>query len=58
VGGVVVDSHFDHGVIMALSAVALRSREGLRIRDPRHVAQTYPGFFDDLRTLGASVADV
>jgi 3-phosphoshikimate 1-carboxyvinyltransferase len=58
VGGVVVDSHFDHGVIMALSAVALRSREGLRIRDPRHVAQTYPGFFDDLRTLGASVADI
>ncbi len=56
-GGVVVDSHFDHGVIMALSAIALRSQEGLLIRDPRHVAQTYPGFFDDLRSLGASVVD-
>ncbi len=54
-GGAVVDGHFDHGVIMALSALALRSDAGLVVRDPRHVGQTYPAFFDDLRSIGGDV---
>ncbi len=54
-GGVVVDSHYDHGVVLAMSLVALRSRSGLTIKDPQYVAQTYPGFFDDLRRIGATV---
>jgi 3-phosphoshikimate 1-carboxyvinyltransferase len=50
-----VDSHYDHAVILALTVVALRSRAGLDIQDPQYVAQTYPGFFDDLVRLGATV---
>ncbi|MGW0481390.1 3-phosphoshikimate 1-carboxyvinyltransferase [Nonomuraea sp. NPDC003214] len=54
-GGVTVDSHYDHAVVMAMSVVALRSRTGLTIKDPQYVAQTYPRFFDDLQRLGATV---
>jgi 3-phosphoshikimate 1-carboxyvinyltransferase len=54
-GGVVVDSHYDHGVVLAMSLVALRSRSGLTIEGPKYVAQTYPEFFDDLRRLGGTV---
>jgi len=54
-GNEVVDSHFDHGVIMAMSAIALRSRAGLIINDPWHVGQTYPEFFGDLRSIGAEI---
>ncbi|WP_158259832.1 3-phosphoshikimate 1-carboxyvinyltransferase [Phyllobacterium phragmitis] len=54
-GGAEVFGHFDHGVIMALSAIAFGSRHGLIINDPQHVAQTYPTFFDDMQKIGASV---
>lgn len=54
-GDVVVESHYDHAVIMAMSVIALRGRSGLTIKDPQYVAQTYPDFFDDLRRLGATV---
>lgn len=54
-GGVAVDSHYDHGVIMALTVVGLRSRGGVAINEPRHVAQTYPQFFSDIQRLGATV---
>ncbi|SOE09634.1 3-phosphoshikimate 1-carboxyvinyltransferase [Streptomyces sp. 2323.1] len=54
-GGVTVDSHYDHAVVMAMSLVALRSRDGLTITDPQYVAQTYPGFFEQLQRIGGSV---
>ncbi|MGF1425980.1 3-phosphoshikimate 1-carboxyvinyltransferase [Kitasatospora sp. LaBMicrA B282] len=54
-GGVEVDSHYDHGVILAMSLIALRSAEGLTINDPQYVAQTYPDFFDHLTQLGGRV---
>lgn len=54
-GDVVVDSHYDHGVVMAMTVVALRSRAGLTINDPQYVGQTYPRFFDDIRRIGADV---
>ncbi|HEX7057722.1 MAG TPA: 3-phosphoshikimate 1-carboxyvinyltransferase [Bacilli bacterium] len=55
-GGVQIDAHFDHRVIMALTVVGLRSRHGLLIKDAHHVAKSYPQFFDHLRQLGADVA--
>ncbi|WP_274361588.1 3-phosphoshikimate 1-carboxyvinyltransferase [Paenibacillus thermotolerans] len=55
-GGAVIDAHFDHRVIMALSVAGLRSEEGLIIRDAHHVAKSYPQFFDHLRALGADVS--
>jgi len=54
-GGVEIESHFDHRVIMALTIVGLRSQKGLTIRDAHHVAKSYPQFFDHMRSLGASV---
>ncbi len=54
-GGVEIDAHVDHRVIMALTVVGLRSKKGLTIRDAHHVAKSYPTYFDHLRALGAQV---
>ncbi len=54
-GGVEIDAHYDHRVIMALSVVGLRAKRPIRIRDAHHVAKSYPQFFDHLRALGAQV---
>ncbi|HEY3483423.1 MAG TPA: DinB family protein, partial [Streptomyces sp.] len=55
-GGTEVFGHHDHSVIMAMATVALRSERGLTIRGCASVGQTYRGFFDDLRTLGADIS--
>ncbi|MBP1996499.1 3-phosphoshikimate 1-carboxyvinyltransferase [Paenibacillus eucommiae] len=54
-GGVEINAHFDHRVIMALSVVGLRSAQGLVIHDAHHVAKSYPQFFDHLKSIGAHV---
>lgn len=55
-GGVEIDAHFDHRVIMALTVVGLRARQPIRIKDAHHVAKSYPQYFDHLKALGANVA--
>ncbi len=54
-GGVEINAHFDHRVIMALTVVGLRSEKGLTIRDAHHVAKSYPQYFEHLRSIGAQV---
>lgn len=54
-GGVEIDAHFDHRVIMALTVVGLRSKRGLTIKDAHHVAKSYPHYFDHLKSIGANV---
>lgn len=54
-GGVEINAHYDHRVIMALTIVGLRSDKGLRIRDAHHVAKSYPGYFRHLLDLGANI---
>ncbi|WP_123039916.1 3-phosphoshikimate 1-carboxyvinyltransferase [Cohnella candidum] len=54
-GGVEIDAHFDHRVIMALTVVGLRAAKPIRIRDAHHVAKSYPQYFDHLKALGANV---
>ncbi|WP_028595770.1 3-phosphoshikimate 1-carboxyvinyltransferase [Paenibacillus assamensis] len=54
-GGVSIDAHYDHRVIMALSVVALRAKQPIRIKDAHHVAKSYPQYFDHLTALGAQV---
>ncbi|WP_168121994.1 3-phosphoshikimate 1-carboxyvinyltransferase [Paenibacillus sp. HB172176] len=54
-GGVDINAHYDHRVIMALTIVGLRSKAPIRIHDAHHVAKSYPIFFDHLRDLGANV---
>ncbi|WP_409341138.1 3-phosphoshikimate 1-carboxyvinyltransferase [Paenibacillus sp. MBLB4367] len=54
-GGVEIDAHIDHRVIMALTVVGLRSKQGLTIRDAHHVAKSYPHYFEHLLSLGAGI---
>ncbi|HEY4383643.1 MAG TPA: 3-phosphoshikimate 1-carboxyvinyltransferase, partial [Ktedonobacteraceae bacterium] len=54
-GGVEVDGHHDHRLLMALAIVALRSRRGLTLTGVEHIAKSYPDFFDVLRALGAEI---
>lgn len=54
-GGVEIDAHFDHRVIMALTIVGLRAKAPIRIKDAHHVAKSYPHYFDHLKALGAQV---
>ncbi|AJS57823.1 3-phosphoshikimate 1-carboxyvinyltransferase [Paenibacillus sp. IHBB 10380] len=54
-GGVEINAHYDHRVIMALSIVGLRSKNPIIIKDAHHVAKSYPQYFDHIRALGAKV---
>ncbi|CAG7604479.1 3-phosphoshikimate 1-carboxyvinyltransferase [Paenibacillus solanacearum] len=54
-GGVEINAHYDHRVIMALTIVGLRSEQGLVINDAHHVAKSYPQYFDHLLSLGAQI---
>lgn len=54
-GGVEINAHYDHRVIMALSIVGLRSKKPIVIKDAHHVAKSYPQYFDHIRALGAQV---
>lgn len=54
-GGVTVDGHSDHRLLMALSIVALRSRGGLTLNGIEHISKSYPDYFDELRRLGVNI---
>ncbi|MBJ6363254.1 3-phosphoshikimate 1-carboxyvinyltransferase [Paenibacillus sp. GCM10012307] len=54
-GGVEINAHYDHRVIMALTIVGLRAQKPIRILDAHHVAKSYPIYFDHLKALGANV---
>ncbi|QAY65475.1 3-phosphoshikimate 1-carboxyvinyltransferase [Paenibacillus protaetiae] len=54
-GGVEINAHYDHRVIMALTVVGLRAKAPIRIKDAHHVAKSYPIYFDHLKALGAKV---
>jgi 3-phosphoshikimate 1-carboxyvinyltransferase len=53
--GAHVESHDDHRIAMAVAVAALGASGKVYIRDSQCVGKSYPGFFDDLRQLGASV---
>lgn len=52
-GGVTVDAHHDHRLLMGATIVALRCREPVCLTGTQHIAKSYPSFFADLQTLGA-----
>ena len=54
-GGVIVDGHNDHRVLMALSIGALRSHLGLTLTGTEHISKSYPHFFEELQRLGANI---
>lgn len=53
--GARVESHDDHRIAMAMAVAALKASGRVYIRDSQCVGKSYPGFFDDLRMLGAFV---
>lgn len=54
-GGVEMEAHYDHRVIMALTIIGLRSRQPIFIKNAHHISKSYPHFFGHLRMLGAKV---
>jgi len=51
--GEILDGHNDHRIVMAMSVILTKT--GGSIGDAQAVRKSYPGFFDDLRRLGAEV---
>jgi 3-phosphoshikimate 1-carboxyvinyltransferase len=50
-----VSSHDDHRIAMALATAALGASDKVSIKDSHSIGKSYPGFFDDLRHIGAMV---
>ncbi|NLA24585.1 MAG: 3-phosphoshikimate 1-carboxyvinyltransferase [Bacteroidales bacterium] len=46
-----LNSHGDHRLAMAFSIMALASKHGLTIENTECVSKSYPGFYQDLRSL-------
>ena len=57
VRGARVNSHEDHRIAMAEAIAALGATDEVFIKDSHCVAKSYPGFFDDLRKLGAKISE-
>jgi 3-phosphoshikimate 1-carboxyvinyltransferase len=53
--GAHVHSHDDHRIAMAEAVTALRATDKVYIKDSHCIAKSYPGFFDDLRHIGAEI---
>ena len=53
--GAHVESHEDHRIAMAVAVASLGASGRVYIRDSQCVAKSYPGFFDDLRYIGAVI---
>ena len=51
--GEILDGHNDHRIVMALSVIL--SQIGGSIKGVEAVKKSYPGFFDDIKSLGARV---
>lgn len=55
VTGALVSSHDDHRIAMAAAVAALGATGEVVIKDSHCISKSYPGFFDDLRMIGAKV---
>ena len=56
IGTGTVNSHGDHRIAMAGALAGLVSGRGVGVVGPECVAKSYPGFFEDLRSLGGDVS--
>jgi 3-phosphoshikimate 1-carboxyvinyltransferase len=56
VNGAIVSSHGDHRIAMACAIVALKAGEEVIIENADAVEKSYPGFYQDLKVLGASIS--
>lgn len=55
VAGARVFSHDDHRIAMAVSVAALGATGVVSVKDSQCVSKSYPGFYNDLRQIGAIV---
>ncbi|MDB9279371.1 3-phosphoshikimate 1-carboxyvinyltransferase [Halorubrum ezzemoulense] len=53
--GATVDGRADHRIVMALSVAALAAEGTTTVRGAEHVDVSFPGFFDAMADLGATV---
>ncbi len=53
-----VNSHEDHRIAMALAVASLGAGDKVSIKDSHCIGKSYPGFFTDLRKIGASVYEM
>jgi 3-phosphoshikimate 1-carboxyvinyltransferase len=53
--GGVLEAHNDHRIAMAGAVAGLGSEDGVSIRGSDCVSKSYPGFFDDLKSLGGDI---
>ena len=53
--GIVLSGHNDHRIVMAMSVIL--SRLGGSIDGAQAVRKSYPGFFEDIKSLGAEVEE-
>lgn len=56
VKGADVDSHHDHRIAMACAVAGLRADSEMLIEEAQAVNKSYPDFYNDLKSLGASVS--
>jgi len=54
--GADVDGHDDHRIAMSLTLAGLLARGQTRLHDAECIADSFPGFTETLRSLGARVA--
>jgi 3-phosphoshikimate 1-carboxyvinyltransferase len=54
--GAKVHSHHDHRIAMACSIAALKANDETKIEAAQAISKSYPGFFNDLKSLGANVS--
>ena len=57
VGGGLVRAHGDHRIAMAFAVLGTRASGLVTVDDTACVATSYPGFLDDLRSLGGVVGE-
>jgi 3-phosphoshikimate 1-carboxyvinyltransferase len=57
VGGGAVRSHGDHRIAMAFAVLGTRASGPVTVDDATCIATSYPGFVDDLRSLGGVVEE-
>ncbi len=51
-----VDSHGDHRIAMAAAIAALKTRNGIKIKNYKCIDKSYPKFFEDFKSVGG-IAD-
>jgi 3-phosphoshikimate 1-carboxyvinyltransferase len=54
--GATVHSRHDHRIAMACAVAGLKAKSAVTIEDADAINKSYPHFFEDLKTLGASLA--